>query len=156
MNFAEIFSSSRIVMTASAADAATVSGSDAGLYGCGGTQMWTLLIMYGAIGLIFYFLIYRPQKKRRQQEETLRSNVEVGDEIITIGGICGRVVSIKEDDVIVIETGADRTKLKMKTWSISSNETAKARQAEIDASKPKQEKTGFFANLFGKKNEENK
>lgn len=107
--------------------------------------MWTMLIMYGAIGLIFYFLLYRPQKKKRQQDEAMRSSVEVGDEVITIGGICGRVVSVKEDDIIVIETGADRTKIKMKNWSISSNETARARQAEIEANAPK--KPG----LFGKK-----
>lgn len=144
MNLAQIF------MTASATDGAVVSGSDLGMYGCGGTSMWTMIIMYGAIGLIFYFMLYRPQKKRRQQEEALRANVEVGDEIVTIGGICGRIVSIKEDDVIVIETGADRTKLKMKNWAISSNETAKARQAEIEASKPQENKK---FSLFGKKNE---
>ena len=140
---------SNVIMDAAAsADTAVVSGSDMGMYGCSGSSLWSMIIMYGAIFAIFYFLVMRPQKKRRQQEEALRSNIEVGDEIITIGGICGRIVSIKEDDVIVIETGADRTKLKMKNWSISSNESARARQAEIEANKP-QEKKGF--SLFGKK-----
>ena len=151
MNLVQAFAMTRIAMEA--AETTVVSNSDLGMYGCDSTSMWTMIIMYGAIGLIFYFLIYRPQKKRRQQEETLRASIEVGDEIVTIGGICGRVVSIKEDDIIVIETGADRTKLKMKNWSISSNETAKARQAEIEASKPKNEKK---FSLFGNKDKEAK
>lgn len=149
MNLAQLISLNRIIMEA--ADTAVVSGTDAALGSCAGGSLWSMVIMYGAIFLIFYFLIMRPQKKRRQQEEALRANIEVGDEIVTIGGICGRVVSIKEDEVIVIETGADRTKLKMKTWSISSNETAKGRQAEIDAAQAANKKPGFFANLFGKK-----
>ncbi len=145
MNLARIFMES-----AAAADNVVVSGSDAGMLGCAGGSIWTMLLMYAAIFGIMYLLMIRPQKKRRQQEEALRANIEVGDEIVTIGGICGRIVSIKEDDIIVIETGADRTKLKMKSWSISSNETARERQAEIEASQPKPEKK---FSLFGKKDE---
>jgi len=155
MTFEKIFSAARFMMeTAGNAGAAAGTNGTAGPDGtvpagaCSGGSMLSMLIMYGAIGLIFYFMLYRPQKKRRQAEEALRKNIEVGDEIITIGGICGRVVSVKEDDVIVIETGADRTKLKMKSWSISSNESAKARQAE-DAAKNAQEKKS--GGLFGKK-----
>jgi len=136
-----------IVMAAAGAPAA-VSGSDLGAGACTAAGIMPMLIMYGAIGLVFYFMLYRPQKKRRQQEEALRKNIEVGDEIVTIGGICGRVVSVKEDDVIVIETGADRTKLKMKNWSISTNESAKARQAEEDAKNAANKKTG---GMFTKK-----
>ncbi len=137
---------SNIFMTASEA-AATGSGElEAGA--CTAQGLMPMLIMYGAIGLVFYFMIMRPQKKRREQEETLRKSIEVGDEVITIGGICGRVVSVKEDDIIVIETGADRTKLKMKNWSISSNESAKARQAEEAAKNAGSKKKG---GLFSKK-----
>ena len=132
-----------------AAATTPVSSGDAGPLGaCNAAGLMPMLIMYGAIGLVFYFMLIRPQKKRREQEEALRRNIEVGDEVITIGGICGRVVSVKEDDIIVIETGADRTKLKMKNWSISSNETAKARQAEEAAKNADQKKKG---GLFAKK-----
>jgi len=134
---------SNIFMTAS--EAAPVSSGDLGAGACTAQSIMPMLIMYGAIGLVFYFMIMRPQKKRREQEETLRKSIEVGDEVITIGGICGRVVSVKEDDIIVIETGADRTKLKMKNWSISSNESAKARQAEEAAKNVgSKKKTGLF------------
>ena len=152
MNFAQLISSSRMFMEAAAAENVTVSGADAGgmLGACGGTTGILMIVAYAAI---FYFLLIRPQKKRRQEEEAVRSSVEVGDEIVSVGGICGRVVSIKEDDIIVIETGADRTKIKMKSWSIHSNESAKARQAEINAANAGQKKPGFFAKLFGKKNE---
>lgn len=142
-------SSSGDALTTAATTAVSGSDPNAALGGCSTTQLIPTLILYGAIGLVFYFLIYRPQKKRRQQEEALRSNVEIGDEIVTIGGICGRIVSVKEDDTIVIEIGADRTKLKMKSWCISSNESAKER---ADAQKPAEKKK---FSLFGKK-EENK
>lgn len=125
------------------AAAGTGAEGTPGMMGLGGT-----LIYFAIIAVVFYFMLIRPQKKRRQQEETLRKNIEVGDEVITIGGICGRVVSVKEDDIIVIETGADRTKLKMKNWSISSNESAKARQAE-EAAKNAGEKKKI--SLFTKK-----
>ncbi len=136
-----------IIMAAAPAAGTAVSAGDLG-GACNAAGLMPMLIMYGAIGLVFYFMLIRPQKKRREQEEALRRNIEVGDEVITIGGICGRVVSVKEDDIIVIETGADRTKLKMKNWSISSNETAKARQAEEAAKNADQKKKG---GLFAKK-----
>lgn len=83
-------------------------------------QSWYIWVIYGIVIVIFYFALIRPQKKQRQQEEQMRSNIEIGDEIITIGGICGRVVSKKEDDTLVIETGAERAKIKIKNWAISS------------------------------------
>ncbi|MBQ9993344.1 MAG: preprotein translocase subunit YajC [Clostridia bacterium] len=104
---------------------------------------WGIILMYAAIIGVLYLVMIRPQKKRQKQEDELRKNIEIGDEIITIGGICGRVVSVKEDDTIVIESGADRTKLKMKSWCISSNETAAARVA---AQQPEtQKKKGIFS-----------
>ncbi len=132
------------------AAAATASGTDAAGAMCApnatGTSPLMLIVMYAVIFGLCYLILIRPQKKRRQQEEELRKSVEIGDEITTIGGICGRIVSIKEDNTIVIETGADRCKLKMKNWAISTNESAKARQAEAAP-----EKKGFLSGLFGKK-----
>ncbi len=74
------------------------------------------------IFVVFYFLLIRPQKKREKETQNMRNNIQVGDEIITAGGIIGRVVSVKEDNV-VIETGNDRSKVRIKRWAIQSNET---------------------------------
>ena len=71
--------------------------------------------------VLFYFLLIRPQRKRDKAERDMRHSIEVGDEISTIGGFIGRVVSIK-DDVLVIETSNDRTKLKIYRWAIRGKE----------------------------------
>lgn len=78
-----------------------------------------LVVMFG----IMYFLIIRPQKKRDKQTADMRNSVQVGDEVVTIGGVVGRVVVIKEDSLI-IETGSDRSKMRIKRWAIQSNETS--------------------------------
>ncbi len=77
-----------------------------------------LVVMFG----IMYLLIIRPQKKRDKKTAEMRNSVQVGDEIVTIGGVIGRVVVIKEDN-LVIETGSDRSKIRIKRWAIQSNET---------------------------------
>lgn len=59
-----------------------------------------------------YFLVIRPQKKQEKETNDMRNNLQVGDEITTIGGIIGKVVSIKEETVM-IETGHDRTKIRI-------------------------------------------
>lgn len=70
---------------------------------------------------IFYFLMYRPQKKQEKETANMRNNLMIGDEVVTIGGIMGKIVKVKED-YVVIETGADRTKIKMRKTSIGSVE----------------------------------
>lgn len=71
-----------------------------------------------------YFLMLRPSSKRRKHEEEMRNNIQIGDEITTIGGIVGRVVAIKdESESFVIETGVDRSKIKVKKWAIASCDT---------------------------------
>ena len=84
-----------------------------------------LLIMFG----IFYFVLIRPENKRKKEAENKRSNVKVGDKVTTIGGIIGTVVSVKEDK-FVLETGADQVRIEMAKWGISTNDTADARIAE--------------------------
>ncbi len=84
------------------------------------SMWWTIIYMVLIVG-VFYLLLIRPQQKKKKQEEKMRSNVQIGDEIVTIGGIVGRVVGIKEDtDMLVIETGADRAKIKIKKWAVGS------------------------------------
>lgn len=91
-----------------------------------------MLIIMGVMIAVMYFLTIRPQKKKQQEEQKLRDAVQIGDEITTIGGINGRVVTVKEDSII-LETGPDRTKLKLMRWAIQTNNTANDRAAEEKA-----------------------
>lgn len=71
---------------------------------------------------IFYFFLIRPEKKRTKQTQMMLSNIQVGDEIITTGGIIGRVLAVKEDTVLM-ETGSDRTKIRILKSAIAKNNT---------------------------------
>lgn len=84
-----------------------------------------LLIMVG----VFYFMLIRPENKRKKEAEQMRSNMKNGDEITTIGGITGTVVNVKEN-TFVIETGADRVRIEFAKWALSTNETATAAAKE--------------------------
>ena len=68
--------------------------------------------------VVMYFLMIRPQKKREKETTAMRNSLQVGDEIITIGGICGKIVKTK-DETIVIQVGADKIKMEMMRWSVS-------------------------------------
>ncbi len=65
-----------------------------------------------------YFILIRPQRKKEKATQEMRKNVIVGDTVTTIGGIVGIVVSIK-DDTVLVETGADKIKIRFKKWAIS-------------------------------------
>ncbi|MEG0693537.1 MAG: preprotein translocase subunit YajC [Oscillospiraceae bacterium] len=80
------------------------------------------LLPFVVLIAVFYFILIRPQRKKDKQTQQMRNAVQVGDEVVTIGGIVGIVVSIKED-TIVIETGSDRSKVRIKRWAIQTNET---------------------------------
>ena len=82
------------------------------------------IVMLVAMLAIFYFLMYRPQKKQDRQQNEMRNGIEVGDEITTIGGICGRIIAVKDEtDSVIIETGSDRARLRIKRWAIGSVDT---------------------------------
>lgn len=89
--------------------------------------------------VVFYFLLIRPQKKRDKEVQKMRENIEIADEIVTIGGIVGRIVSIK-DDTIVIETAGDRSKIRLARWSIQQNITATERAAQEQAANKENKK----------------
>ena len=94
--------------------------------GLGGmTSIIMIVVMIG----VMYFLMIRPENKRKKEAEQMRSDMKVGDEITTIGGICGKVVQVK-DDKFVIETGADQVRIEFVKWALSSNETGAARAKE--------------------------
>ena len=71
--------------------------------------------------VLLYFMIYRPQKKQEKKDAAMRAALEIGDQVVTIGGIVGRVVAIK-DDTFVLETGSDRVKIRFRRSAISSAE----------------------------------
>lgn len=84
-----------------------------------------VILLYGAFFAAIYFLLIRPQQKKSKKLADLRNSIKPGDEIITIGGLIGRVLSVKEDD-FVLEVGASKTKMHFKRWAVSAVESASA------------------------------
>ena len=117
-------------------------------------QMIQLISTTVIIVVAFYFLLIRPQSKQKKEEEQMRKNLEIGDEIVTIGGIVGRVIAVRDDDeTIIVETGSDKTRMRFKKWAISSVDTPSKqpkkdenKKSDKDDKKDKKDKT--------KKNEE--
>ena len=86
------------------------------------TESYISLFFTLALMLVMlYFMIYRPQKKQEKKDAAMRAALEIGDQVTTIGGVIGRVVAIK-DDSFVLETGADRVKIRFTKNAISSVE----------------------------------
>ena len=89
---------------------------------------WYTIIMLGIMLVVFYFFMIRPQKKQEKETAEMRNNLQVGDEITTIGGIIGKIVSIKEE-TIMIETGKEKTKIRLLKTAVR-NVDVKAEDAE--------------------------
>ena len=98
-------------------------------------QLIILAVFIGAM----YFLLIRPQKKKEKTIQNMRNSLQVGDEIITIGGICGKIVKTKEDS-IVIQVGADKVKFEMMRWSVSSVVSSSKPAASSDVKEDEEEK----------------
>ena len=95
-----------------------------------GAGMGSTVIMLVLMVAVFYFMLIRPENKRKKEAEAMRGAVKTGDKITTIGGVIGTVVNVKEDK-IVIETSADQVRIEFAKWAISTNETAaEAKKAE--------------------------
>ena len=90
-------------LEAAATDAAAASGK---------VNAITTLVMLAAMIAVFYFFMYRPQKKQEKESTDMRNNLKVGDEITTIGGVIGKIVSIK-DETVTIETSNERNKIRI-------------------------------------------
>ena len=84
--------------------------------------------------VLLYFMIYRPQKKQEKKDAAMRAALEIGDQVVTIGGIVGRVVAIK-DDTFVLETGSDRVNIRFTKNAISSVEKLNMDNAPANAKK---------------------
>lgn len=110
-------------LTETASNTAAVSG-------------YSTIIMIVIMVAVFYFLLIRPENKKKKAMEAMRSALKVGDKITTIGGIVGTIVHIKDDN-IVIETSADRVRMELTKWSISTNNTQDAKKAASAPDKKK-------------------
>ena len=99
----------------------TLADSAATNTAANGPQSMILMIVWLAV--IFgamYFIMIRPQRKKQKEEKKMRDNLQVGDEIVTIGGIYGRVISLKEE---TIESASDHSKLTIARWALQTNLT---------------------------------
>ena len=89
----------------------------------------TMIIMLVLFIAVFYFMIIRPENKKKKEAENLRNSLHKGDQITTIGGIEGKIVNVK-DDKIVIETSEDQVRLELQKWSVMTNVTAEKEKAK--------------------------
>ena len=87
----------------------------------------TIVMMVAMLGLM-YFMLIRPENKRKKEAEEMRSSLKAGDEVTTIGGVTGTVVDVKENK-FVLESGADRVRIEFAKFALSENHTAAARAA---------------------------
>ena len=91
----------------------------------GGMELWIMII---AMFALMYFLMIRPENKRKKEAQNIRDSLKVGDEITTIGGITGTICAVKEN-TIVIESGADRVRLELAKWAVSTKNAPAAEPA---------------------------
>ncbi len=96
--------------------------------------MGSLILSCVLFFAVFYFIGVRPQRKKEKEQKAMRDALQIGDEVTTIGGIVGIVVR-KGEDTVVIETGGDRSKIRVKTWAISENLTKHDAEEEIGKKK---------------------
>ena len=116
----------------------------------GTVGMSSSIVMLVVMLAVFYFMLIRPENKRKKEAEQMRASVQPGDKIVTIGGITGTVVNVK-DSRIVLETGADQVRIELEKWAISSNETA-AEAAKEKAKKAQEAKAKAKAAKKAEKN----
>ena len=97
------------------------------------------IIMIVAMLAIMYFMLIRPENKKKKAAEEMRSSLKVGDQITTIGGIVGTICAVKEQ-TIVMETGADRVRIEFTKWAISSKGTQSTEEAPVTEKEEKKDK----------------
>ena len=124
----------------------STTGTGAEPMNMGGSTIIMLVIMVA----IFYFMLIRPENKRKKEAEQMRSSLKVGDKITTIGGIMGKVVHV-DGDKFVMETGADQVRIELAKWALSTNDTA-AERAKEEAKKAEEAKAKAKAQKKAEKN----
>jgi preprotein translocase subunit YajC len=101
----------------------------------GSASMMSLLIPLVLMIALMYFLMIRPENKRKKQAEEMRNSLKKGDQITTIGGIVGKIVQVTDENII-IETSDDRVRMELTKWAVSinnSNPPADAKKAKKTA-----------------------
>ena len=111
-----LFTAVMLVVTLTGCMPVESTGDEAAVAGFGGMSMIIYLVV---IILVFYFFMIRPEKKRKKQAEEMRNSISIGDNIITIGGMVGKVVNVSGEH-ITFETGEDRVRIKITKWGVSS------------------------------------
>ena len=81
--------------------------------------MLSLVIPFALLAVVFYFFIMRPQKKQQRETQQMRDSIARGDTVVTAGGIVGVVITVK-DDMVLLESSGDKTKIQVQKWAISS------------------------------------
>ena len=81
---------------------------------------WTSIIWLVLLLVAFYFILIGPQRKKEKKDAEMRKNIQIGDEIVTAGGIVGIVCKL-EEETLVIETGSDKSKLRIRRWAVAQN-----------------------------------
>lgn len=102
----------------------------------GSAAIITTILPFVLLIVVMYFMIIRPQRKKEKETQNMRNSIQVGDIVVTIGGIEGIVVNIKED-TILLESGDNRNKIRVKRWAIQTNETVHEEQKTETAKKKK-------------------
>ena len=82
-------------------------------------QVLSLVIPFALLAVVFYFFIMRPQKKQQRETQQMRDSIARGDTVVTAGGIVGGVITVK-DDMVLLESSGDKTKIQVQKWAISS------------------------------------
>ena len=98
----------------------------------------TMIVTIVAMIAVLYFMMIRPEKKRKKEAEETRASIKNGHKITTIGGVVGIVVDVKEE-TFVMETSADRVRIEFQKWAISSNDTL-VEESKAEAKRREEEK----------------
>ena len=122
----------------------SAGGADAG---AAAASTSSFLIMIVIMVVVMYFMIWRPESKRKKQAEAMRSSLKKGDQITTIGGIIGKIVQV-QDETIIIETSEDRVRMELTKWAVSTNNSQqpgpdkKGKKAKTEEEPPRIEDGG--------------
>ena len=105
----------------------------------GSASLLSMLLPFVILIAVFYFLLIRPENKKKKAAAKMRSELAVGDEITTIGGVVGTICQVKED-TIIIETSADRVRMEFTKWAISTKGTQSTENAPAGTKDSKDKK----------------
>jgi len=106
--------------------AQTAAEGQGGILGTLGSFL-PIILMF----VVFYFVLIRPQRKKEKETQEMLASLKAGDNVTTIGGICGKIVSVK-DDILTVEVGADKVKLVFERWAIRDVERPEEESEESD------------------------